>query len=59
MSMFNRDTQANLNVIFNFFVFLFVCLVSLFFTFVLISLGKKCKMAMKNINFQRYAAQTL
>ena len=41
MSMFNRDTQAKLNVIFYFFVFVFVCLVSLFFTFVLISLGKK------------------
>lgn len=59
MSMFNRDTQAKLNVIF---IFLFFCLFvwfRFFFTFVLISLGKKCKMAMKNINFQRYAAQTL
>lgn len=56
MSMFNRDTQAKLNVIFYF----FVCLFGFAFFYLCFDIiEKKCKMAMKNINFQRYAAQTL
>ena len=57
--MFNRDTQAKLNVIF---YFLFFCLFVWFRFFLPLfwyHWEKKCKMAMKNINFQRYAAQTL